>query len=103
RRRHTSFSRDWSSDVCSSDLVIPFNSADLLETDDARRALSSGATLPFVKIMLDTVKIMAGERGERMHEALARASESAEILVVCEIRRASWRVRGEVPAGSGPT
>ncbi|HLS75781.1 MAG TPA: glycosyltransferase [Nocardia sp.] len=64
-------------------VVIPFNSAELLETDDARRALSSGATLPFVKIMLDTVKIMAGERGERMHEALARASESAEILVVC--------------------
>src|SRR5207302_5669623 len=24
RRRHTSFSRDWSSDVCSSDLVQPF-------------------------------------------------------------------------------
>src|SRR5690606_40658272 len=23
RRRHTSFSRDWSSDVCSSDLVVP--------------------------------------------------------------------------------
>src|SRR5690606_39522780 len=23
RRRHTSFSRDWSSDVCSSDLVMP--------------------------------------------------------------------------------
>src|SRR5690606_40750923 len=24
RRRHTSFSRDWSSDVCSSDLRAPF-------------------------------------------------------------------------------
>src|SRR5690606_41192277 len=24
RRRHTSFSRDWSSDVCSSDLPLPF-------------------------------------------------------------------------------
>src|SRR5690606_39536267 len=23
RRRHTSFSRDWSSDVCSSDLALP--------------------------------------------------------------------------------
>src|SRR5690606_2222499 len=23
RRRHTRFSRDWSSDVCSSDLVVP--------------------------------------------------------------------------------
>src|SRR5690606_39658462 len=25
RRRHTRFSRDWSSDVCSSDLGDPFN------------------------------------------------------------------------------
>src|SRR5690606_40986216 len=25
RRRHTSFSRDWSSDVCSSDLEVPSN------------------------------------------------------------------------------
>src|SRR5690606_39540170 len=25
RRRHTRFSRDWSSDVCSSDLVDPIN------------------------------------------------------------------------------
>src|SRR5690606_40100656 len=24
RRRHTRFSRDWSSDVCSSDLTLPF-------------------------------------------------------------------------------
>src|SRR5690606_39436874 len=32
RRRHTSFSRDWSSDVCSSDLVIypPLESAPLV-------------------------------------------------------------------------
>src|SRR5690606_40880976 len=26
-RRHTSFSRDWSSDVCSSDLLIPLHVA----------------------------------------------------------------------------
>src|SRR5690606_40254332 len=25
RRRHTRFSRDWSSDVCSSDLALEFN------------------------------------------------------------------------------
>src|SRR5690606_39528346 len=24
RRRHTRFSRDWSSDVCSSDLIFPY-------------------------------------------------------------------------------
>src|SRR5207302_4857044 len=29
RRRHTRFSRDWSSDVCSSDLAIPLRIPDL--------------------------------------------------------------------------
>src|SRR5690606_40927104 len=27
RRRHTRFSRDWSSDVCSSDLILPIRMA----------------------------------------------------------------------------
>src|SRR5690606_41056390 len=31
RRRHTRFSRDWSSDVCSSDLVAVGAAADLLD------------------------------------------------------------------------
>src|SRR5690606_39596409 len=35
RRRHTSFSRDWSSDVCSSDLIRPTN-------EDPQRYLPSG-------------------------------------------------------------
>src|SRR5690606_39629351 len=30
RRRHTRFSRDWSSDVCSSDLVVVFAATKLL-------------------------------------------------------------------------
>src|SRR5690606_39521515 len=32
RRRHTSFSRDWSSDVCSSDLDYLFNNRDTDES-----------------------------------------------------------------------
>ncbi|MDO3647872.1 glycosyltransferase [Nocardia mangyaensis] len=63
--------------------VIPFNSAELLESPAAKRALSSGKTLPFVRIMLDTVKIMAGERGERMHEVLTEAVDSADVIVSC--------------------
>src|SRR5690606_39748554 len=35
RRRHTRFSRDWSSDVCSSDLVIIDFIATLIEKDYA--------------------------------------------------------------------
>src|SRR5690606_40760825 len=30
RRRHTMFSRDWSSDVCSSDLYIRFEKSDIV-------------------------------------------------------------------------
>src|SRR5690606_40666857 len=40
RRRHTRFSRDWSSDVCSSDLINP-----LIEWFDERNVrLGSGST-----------------------------------------------------------
>ncbi|WP_107656868.1 glycosyltransferase [Nocardia suismassiliense] len=63
--------------------VIPFNSAELLESPAAKRGLSSGNPLPFLQIMRDTVKIMAGERGERMHEVLCGACESAEVIVSC--------------------
>ncbi|MEV6218373.1 glycosyltransferase [Nocardia sp. NPDC051833] len=63
--------------------VIPFNSAELLESPAAKRALSSGKTLPFVRIMLDTVKIMTGERGERMHQVLTEACEGADVIVSC--------------------
>ncbi|MFJ4653358.1 glycosyltransferase [Nocardia sp. NPDC088792] len=63
--------------------VIPFNSAELLESPAAKRGLSSGNPLPFLQIMLDTVKIIAGERGERMHEVLSGACESADVIVSC--------------------
>lgn len=63
--------------------VIPFNSAELLESPAAKRGLSSGNPLPFLQIMLDTVKIMAGERGEQMHQVLSGACESADVIVSC--------------------
>ncbi|MRH87745.1 glycosyltransferase [Nocardia sp. SYP-A9097] len=63
--------------------VIPFNSAELLESPAAKRGLSSGNPLPFLQIMLDTVKIMAGERGDQMHEVLSGAVESADVIVSC--------------------
>ncbi|MFB7716085.1 glycosyltransferase [Nocardia sp. NPDC056100] len=63
--------------------VIPFNSAELLESPAAKRGLSSGNPLPFLQIMLDTVKIMAGERGAQMHEVLSGAVESADVIVSC--------------------
>src|SRR3712207_7385291 len=42
RRRHTRYGRDWSSDVCSSDLLVDY---DLAWRDDARRF--EQITLPY--------------------------------------------------------
>src|SRR5690606_40965107 len=36
---HTRFSRDWSSDVCSSDLVDSFSGPEVIENIGSRRAL----------------------------------------------------------------
>src|SRR5690606_15754843 len=46
RRRHTRFSRDWSSDVCSSDLVSP---GDLLVTAYQRMKLHDISQLPVLQ------------------------------------------------------
>src|SRR5690606_40895958 len=39
RRRHTRFSRDWSSDVCSSDLIMACGPADQPEESSAAESL----------------------------------------------------------------
>src|SRR5690606_40094348 len=46
RRRHTSFSRDWSSDVCSSDLDGPFELAIELLYDRVRELQQVTGHLP---------------------------------------------------------
>src|SRR5690606_39710543 len=48
RRRHTRFSRDWSSDVCSSDLIVTpnkkANSASMEYTESLRAARRQGGS-----------------------------------------------------------
>src|SRR5690606_39719027 len=46
RRRHTRFSRDWSSDVCSSDLTA-------YQTLDVVRAMEQDAQLPLTNLRVD--------------------------------------------------
>src|SRR5690606_39515037 len=91
RRRHTRFSRDWSSDVCSSDLAVERAAAaerrvEVLTEQDRLRGLWYGET--------------AGEREitERSKaELLARGVDlDAEPK---EIGRASCREREEVRGG----
>src|SRR5690606_40449751 len=63
RRRHTRFSRDWSSDVCSSDL------------EDQRRKLASGAL----------VIVDAGEGFELLPRAAAdQVRERDESMIVVD-------------------
>src|SRR5690606_39521087 len=39
RRRHTSFSRDWSSDVCSSDLAVSGYYTSVFERETMKKAI----------------------------------------------------------------
>src|SRR5690606_40741055 len=79
RRRHTRFSRDWSSDVCSSDLP-----ADML-----RHQLEHGATA-FAR--WSAARALAKRGDVPTTEALARALENG---------REAWMVRAEAARALG--
>src|SRR5690606_39377268 len=98
RRRHTSFSRDWSSDVCSSDLVeaaglgdlvLEFLDAFVVELLDAA-ALDADQVIvvPVAEDVL--VHDLAGDRLERVDEAALRSEEHTSELqsretIVCRL------------------
>src|SRR5690606_41015257 len=60
RRRHTIFSRDWSSDVCSSDLHKPCHI--LCGTDSLKKLLSASAS--------DTLDFLAYELFHQLRKIL---------------------------------
>src|SRR5207302_6470153 len=84
RRRHTRFSRDWSSDVCSSDLLHERGTTVLFVSHDAAavRALCSRA------ILLNQGRMISDGAPA---EVLNRYQE---IVMEREIGRASWREGG---------
>src|SRR5690606_40781053 len=95
RRRHTRFSRDWSSDVCSSDL-------DLVAVGQQREltGIAAGQPLPGVE---DAVVHLAdhGTEIERVAEqrravALHVCTVDAQQGMAEQIGRASCRERGDV-------
>src|SRR5690606_39963828 len=100
RGRHTRFSRDWSSDVCSSDLRIP-------ETD-----LKPGQIMVFQVPIPEPLRFIEPSDSEtramhalndygvmhvKLYEDIARYGH---IATAYEIGRASWRERQEVAGGS---
>src|SRR5690606_40709129 len=91
RRRHTRFSRDWSSDVCSSDLGL-FSGLDAL------------LDVPLPQL-LDRIAL-----GEEMTAALLRRQGDSGRILECVLRyeqadwdqigRASCRERGGIAVGA---
>src|SRR5690606_40350011 len=77
RRRHTSFSRDWSSDVCSSDLVVAGFVIGLLG------AYWGSGTASIASLML---ALFVGLEGSALRLAA--------------LRRRGWREWGVVEAGN---
>src|SRR5690606_40779831 len=98
RRRHTRFSRDWSSDVCSSDLLAHVLIAD--DLDSARRARAALDALGDTSATIVTTggdvvtaqTLRAGAGGERSRLELAAERD--------EIGRASCRERAWVSVGA---
>src|SRR5690606_40123884 len=95
RRRHTRFSRDWSSDVCSSDLLADWDSRGGEQLAEWVRALSrairhvrSGEGLP------ELVQRLTGrlEQDSAMSPAL-RLGASVDLALRSEERRVgkAWR------------
>src|SRR5690606_41038991 len=91
RRRHTRFSRDWSSDVCSSDLAIGKHADAAQEIEHARRldprSLSATAAAGMVYFYAGDLK--------------RAVDECDRALALDQIGRASCRERGEVRGGGG--
>src|SRR2546429_7047667 len=89
RRRHTRCSRDWSSDVCSSDLYF--------RRDEARR-LPSRAQAPGLggAVRREALLQPGAAEGPRL-----RAERDARRGAEVKIGRASCRGRGEISGGAG--
>src|SRR5690606_40512428 len=94
RRRHTRFSRDWSSDVCSSDLnrTCP--------AWKAERVVMAGVP---AEAALDILHLFGGEHAQTRSQAvlLGPVGGLAHHSHDGEIGRASCRERGQSARGAG--
>src|SRR5439155_16051007 len=95
RRRHTRWPRDWSSDVCSSDLEV-VDAAHHLDSERHRAVLALEALAELGELLADRrdrVRTLTAEQEARMedHQLGARGLRDPG-----EIGRASCRERGEV-------
>src|SRR5690606_40846250 len=90
RRRHTRFSRDWSSDVCSSDLVSPGVEAREIAGFVANQALEG--------VSGEELQRIADEQNQQLQELLD-AARSEERRVGKESRSGEWTADTEKDNG----
>src|SRR5436305_3396644 len=103
RRRHTRCGRDWSSDVCSSDLVVErqavtdsltglANRRQFYEVlgREYERAQRFGQPVSLILLDIDDFKVINDSKGHLAGDA-----------VLHKIGRASCRERGETQGGAG--
>src|SRR5690606_34228517 len=81
RRRHTRFSRDWSSDVCSSDLVDPKEICKY--TDSVMFCLSKGLASPVGSILCGSKEFI--KKARKMRKILGGGMRQAGVLAACGI------------------
>src|SRR5207245_4711528 len=100
RRRHTRCYRDWSSDVCSSDLVTTGK-------PEACK-VSVGLRYPREVVQKRLRNVQLTDRrfaippGAAAHKVSATRVLDADAVGVGQIGRASWRERGGVGAATAP-
>src|ERR671920_1005594 len=90
RRRHTRYWRDWSSDVCSSDLHLrKLGAADPLDEISGSTGLSGGA---------DGVLVLKRDRGRAdayLHVTGREIEEEVELALRWDANLASWSLVGD--------
>src|SRR5690606_40516181 len=92
RRRHTRFSRDWSSDVCSSDLW-----AETFSSGDAIRGAPGTASFGQIQSgALESSNVDLTQQLVNMITAQRNFQANAQVISTAEIGRASCRERVEI-------
>src|SRR5690606_40944876 len=103
RRRHTRFSRDWSSDVCSSDLLgIDYTSPEAAVAGESFRALRN-AVRHLVSASGSGRELIARGAGDTVAMASELNADAVAPVLRDEIGRASCRERAAIPDEQGAT
>src|SRR6266511_4794309 len=85
RRRHTRFSRDWSSDVCSSDLAGCNRGGSAVGVDCRRRGRGAGGVLAMRDLEVAVRGVVVADQAEPVRTDCDRAP-AADIAFVVEYR-----------------